>query len=158
MTTVNVWSYLAIVGLLALSAFFSGSEIAYAKSNRLRLRAATEEGSLLAKVAYYIYQAYDNALVTILIGNNLVNIAASSLATVIAVALIGDNGAWIATLIMTVLIITFGEIVPKIVASQVPEGFARAVMSSAAVCCVTAKIRRFCTVAKKTCVALSVLS
>ena len=127
MTTVNVWSYLAIVGLLALSAFFSGSEIAYAKSNRLRLRAATEEGSLLAKVAYYIYQAYDNALVTILIGNNLVNIAASSLATVIAVALIGDNGAWIATLIMTVLIITFGEIVPKIVASQVPEGFARAV-------------------------------
>ncbi|MEN6339578.1 MAG: hemolysin family protein, partial [Clostridiaceae bacterium] len=127
MTTVNVWSYLAIVGLLALSAFFSGSEIAYAKSNRLRLRAATEEGSVLAKVAYYIYQAYDNALVTILIGNNLVNIAASSLATVIAVALIGDNGAWIATLIMTVLIITFGEIVPKIVASQVPEGFARAV-------------------------------
>ena len=127
MTNVSVWQYLGIVGLLALSAFFSGSEIAYAKANRMRLRAATEEGNALSKIAYYIYQSYDNALVTILIGNNLVNIAASSIATIIAVALIGDSGAWVATLTMTILIITFGEIVPKIVASQVPEGFAKAV-------------------------------
>jgi CBS domain containing-hemolysin-like protein len=127
MTNVSFWQYLGIIGLLGLSAFFSGSEIAFAKANRMRLRAATEEGSVLSKIAYYIYQSYDNALVTILIGNNLVNIAASSVATVIAIALMGDNGAWVATLAMTVLIIIFGEIVPKIVASQVPEGFARAV-------------------------------
>lgn len=127
MTNVSVWQYLGIAGLLALSAFFSGSEIAYAKANRMRLRAATEEGNALSKIAYYIYQSYDNALVTILIGNNLVNIAASSIATVIAVALIGDSGAWVATLAMTILIITFGEIVPKIVASQMPERFAKAV-------------------------------
>lgn len=127
MTNSTVWPYLAIVGLLLLSAFFSGSEIAYAKANRLRLRAATEDGSKLAKVAYFIYQSYDNALITILIGNNLVNIAASSVATVIAVALMGDGGAWVATLIMTVLIITIGEIIPKIIATQVPEGFAKAV-------------------------------
>ncbi len=127
MTNVSFWQYLSIAGLLVLSAFFSGSEIAFAKANRMRLRAATEQGSVLSKIAYYIYQSYDNALVTILIGNNLVNIAASSVATIIAIALIGDNGAWVATLAMTVLIITFGEIVPKIVASQVPEGFAKAV-------------------------------
>lgn len=127
MTNVSFWQYLSIAGLLVLSAFFSGSEIAFAKANRMRLRAATEQGSVLSKIAYYIYQSYDNALVTILIGNNLVNIAASSVATIIAIALIGDNGAWVATLAMTILIITFGEIVPKIVASQVPEGFAKAV-------------------------------
>lgn len=127
MTNVSVWPYLFIVGLLLLSAFFSGSEIAYSKANRMRLRAATQEGNKLAKVAYYIYQSYDNALITILIGNNLVNIAASSVATVIAVALMGSGGAWVATLLMTVLIITFGEIVPKIVATQIPEDFARAV-------------------------------
>ncbi len=127
MTNVSFWQYLSIAGLLVLSAFFSGSEIAFAKANRMRLRAATEQGSVLSKIAYYIYQSYDNALITILIGNNLVNIAASSVATIIAIALIGDNGAWVATLAMTVLIITFGEIVPKIVASQVPEGFAKAV-------------------------------
>ncbi|MEN6419414.1 MAG: hemolysin family protein [Clostridiaceae bacterium] len=127
MTSVSIWQYLGIAGLLALSAFFSGSEIAFAKANRMRLRAATEQGSVLSKIAYYIYQSYDNALVTILIGNNLVNIAASSVATIIAIALIGDNGAWVATLAMTVLIITFGEIVPKIVASQIPEEFAKAV-------------------------------
>ncbi|HQQ40926.1 MAG TPA: CNNM domain-containing protein, partial [Clostridia bacterium] len=127
MTNVSFWQYLGIVGLLGLLAFFSGSEIAFAKANRMRLRAATEEGNVLSKIAYYIYQSYDNALVTILIGNNLVNIAASSVATVIAIALMGDSGAWVATLAMTVLIIIFGEIVPKIVASQVPEGFAKAV-------------------------------
>jgi CBS domain containing-hemolysin-like protein len=127
MTNDTLWPYLAIVGLLLLSAFFSGSEIAFAKANRLRLRAATEDGNKLAKVAYFIFQSYDNALITILIGNNLVNIAASSVATVIAVALMGDGGAWIATIIMTVLIITFGEIIPKIIATQVPEGFAKTV-------------------------------
>ena len=119
--------YLSIVGLLALAAFFSGSEIAYAQANRLRLRAAAEAGDRLSKVAYYIYQSYDNALVTFLICDNLVNIAASSLATVIALSLLGESGVWIATVVMTVLIIVFGEILPKIIAAQVPERFARAV-------------------------------
>lgn len=79
------------------------------------------------KAAYSIYQAYDSALVTILIGNNFVNIASSSVATVIALSLMGDEGALVATAVMTVLILTFGEIVPKIVAVQVAEGFAKVV-------------------------------
>lgn len=127
MTMSSALPYLSIVGLLALAAFYSASEIAYAQANRLRLRAASEEGDRLAKIAYYIYESYDNALVTILICNNLVNIAASSVATIIALTLLGEGGAWVATVVMTVLIIIFGEILPKIIAAQAPEGFARAV-------------------------------
>ena len=120
-------SCLAIVGLIVLSAFFSGSEIAYASANRLRLRAAADGGTFCDKLTYRIYEAYDKALVSILIGNNLVNIAASSVATVIAITLVGDEGAWIATAVMTVLILTFGEIMPKVLASEMAERFARTV-------------------------------
>ena len=118
-------SYLLIVLLIAFSAFFSGSEISYSSLNALRMKNAAESGGLAAKAAYWIYQAYDSALVTILIGNNLVNIASSSVATLIAVSLLGDEGAWAATAVMTVLIHTFGEIIPKIIAVQLPEGFAK---------------------------------
>lgn len=119
-----VWYLLAIAGLIVFSAFFSGSEIAYASSNRLRLKAAADAGKRGAKLAYRIHEAYDRVLITILIGNNLVNIAASSIATVIAVLLLGENGAWVATLVMTVLILTFGEIIPKIIAAQTADRFA----------------------------------
>lgn len=119
--------YFLIVILIALSAFFSGSEISYASLNGMRMKNAAENGGPAAKAAYSIYQAYDSALVTILIGNNFVNIASSSVATVIALSLMGDEGALVATAVMTVLILTFGEIVPKIVAVQVAEGFAKVV-------------------------------
>lgn len=125
MTTISVWPFLGIAGLILLSAFFSGSEMAYSSANQLRLRSAAQEGGRTAKMAYYIYRSYDNALVTILIGNNLVNMAASSVATVIAIGLLGDGGAGVATLIMTLLILTFGEIIPKIVAVQTADSFAR---------------------------------
>jgi CBS domain containing-hemolysin-like protein len=112
--------YIAIVIFIIFSAFFSGSEIAYASVNELRLKKAAEAegGSRLSKLAYGIYSRYDDALITILIGNNLVNIASSSVATVIAISIMGDDGAWVATAVMTVIILTFGEIVPKIVAVE----------------------------------------
>lgn len=116
-----------IVILIIGSAFFSSSEIAYASANRLRLKHAAETGNRLDRLTYAIYESYDRALITILIGNNLVNIASSSVATVIAIALLGDDGAWVATIIMTVIILTFGEIVPKILASQIADRFARMV-------------------------------
>lgn len=116
-----------IVLLIALSAFFSGSEIAYSSANRLRLKNAAESGRLVDKLALSIYEAYDRTLITVLVCNNLVNIAASSLATVIAVALMGDDGAVIATIVMTVLILTFGEIMPKIVAMEASEQVAKIV-------------------------------
>lgn len=112
-------NYIFIVILLAFSAFFSGSEIAYSSANIIRLRHIAENGGgKRDKAALDIAQDYDSALTTILIGNNLVNIASSSVATVIALDLLGESGAWVATLVMTVLIITFGEITPKIIAAE----------------------------------------
>jgi len=119
-----ILSYVLIIVLIGFSALFSGSEISYASASEIKLRKRAEEGKGAAKLAYKIFRAYDTALVTILIGNNLVNIGASSVATVIAISLMGDSGAWIATAVMTVLIIIFGEISPKIIAMKVPERFA----------------------------------
>ena len=119
---------LLIIVLIAFSALFSGSEIAFASSSEVKLRKAAEEGRRSSdKNAYHIKENYSDALITILIGNNLVNIASSAVATVIAISLMGDAGAGIATLIMTVLIIIFGEITPKILASRQPERFAAAI-------------------------------
>lgn len=115
--------YIGIVILIAFSAFFSGSEIAFASVNTLRLQTKSDKGNKPAQVAHYICQQYEKALCTILIGNNLVNIAASSVATVIALQLAGDSGTIYATAIMTVLILTFGEIMPKIVAKDQSDGF-----------------------------------
>ncbi len=120
--------YLFIAVLIVFSAFFSGSEIAYSSANILRLRRiAQERGKLVDKAALYVSLHYDSALTSILIGNNLVNIAASSIATVLAMELMGDRGAWVATAVMTVLILIFGEILPKVVASQTVYAFARLV-------------------------------
>lgn len=115
--------YIGIVIFIAFSAFFSGSEIAFASVNTLRLQTKADKGNKPAQVAHYICQQYEKALCTILIGNNLVNIAASSVATVIALQLAGDSGTIYATAIMTVLILTFGEIMPKIVAKDQSDGF-----------------------------------
>lgn len=114
-----IWYFVALVVLIALSAFFSASEMAYSSANRLRLENAMEDGSRRAKAAYAIVSKFDRALSAILIGNNLVNIGASSLASVIALLLSGtDEWSWLATLILTILIIIFGETIPKIFAKQ----------------------------------------
>ena len=122
---------LAIVVCIVFSAFFSGSEIAYntLNENRLKQHGKNKDGALTgaAAVACSIKEQFDRVLIAILVGNNLVNMGSSSLATVIAVGLMGDSGAWAATAIMTVIIITFGEISPKILASEKPEAFAKIV-------------------------------
>ena len=114
----NVLPYLAILVLLIFSAFFSSSEIAFSSANELRLKRAASDGGAANKAALTIYEKFDKALVTILIGNNLVNIASSSIATVIAISLMGDSGAWVATLVMTIALLTFGEILPKVEQGQ----------------------------------------
>ena len=125
--------YIAIVLCLMGSAFFSGSEIAYTALNKLRMKEDAEGLSMAEKVMRYIYKHYDRALSTILIGNNLVNIAATSIATVLAVNLAAsmdgkitdDMASTITTFVMTVLILIFGEITPKIIARRASEGFAK---------------------------------
>ena len=104
---------------LVLSGFFSASEMAYSSCNRLRLENSAEEGSRRAGIALKITQHFDDALSAILIGNNLVNIASSSLAAVLVILLTGkDSKTWIATLILALLVIVFGETIPKITAKQ----------------------------------------
>ena len=110
--------YILIVFLLICSAFFSSAEIAYASANKSRLRKAAESGSRNSKWALALSERYDKTLCTVLIGNNLVNIASSSVATVIAMALVGDAGVAVATSVMTVLLLIFGEILPKQLAKQ----------------------------------------
>ena len=104
---------------LLLSAFFSASEMAYSSCNTLRLENLRDDGSKRAGIALRLAEHYDDALSTILIGNNLVNIASSSLASVLVILLTGSSTkTWLATLIVTLLVIVFGETIPKITAKK----------------------------------------
>ena len=109
--------YFLIVLLLVGSAFFSGTEIAYTSLNKLKLKQDAENPTRTQRLVRYIYDHYDRALSTLLIGNNLVNIAATSLATVLAVRLAAnlsgrisdEEASSIVTVVMTVLILIFGS-------------------------------------------------
>ncbi len=107
---------------ILLSAFFSGSEMAYSSCNIVRLENISEEKGKRwkqAKRALKIAQRFDDALSAILIGNNLVNIAASSLASVLVILVMNsDSYAWLSTVILTILVIIFGETIPKIFAKK----------------------------------------
>ena len=113
-----------LVILLALSAFFSSAETALTTVNRLRVRALVEEGDDRAIVLSKVIDDPGKLLSAILIGNNIVNISASSIATVLATNLIGSAGAGIATGVMTFLVLIFGEITPKTMASLKAEKIA----------------------------------
>ena len=115
----TVFVFVGIFLCLCLSNFCSASEMAFSSCNVMRLENARDDGSKRAKVAVYITEHFDDALSAILIGNNLANIGASSLASV-AVILVtgGDEYAWLATVILTVLVIIFGETMPKISAKK----------------------------------------
>ncbi len=118
--------YILIIICIIFSAAFSGSEIAFMQLNETKLKhEAEEKNSRLAKLALKFRERFDSGLIAILIGNNLVNIGSSSIAAALAISLMGEKGAWVATAIMTVLIITFGEILPKIFASECAEGMAK---------------------------------
>ena len=119
-----VWYFVALVVLIALSAFFSASEMSYSSANRLRLEKAAEDGSRRARAGVGILDHYDRALSAILIGNNLVNIASSSLGSVIVILLAGEQWTWVSTGVLTLLVIIFGETMPKIVAKQNANGIA----------------------------------
>lgn len=114
-----------IIVCLICSAFFSAEEMAYSSCSDLRLENLEEEGSRRAKTARYITGHFENALSAILIGNNLANIAGSAIASLLVLAVTGtEDSAWIATLVMTVLVIICGETVPKITAKKNANRFA----------------------------------
>ncbi|MBQ7245849.1 MAG: HlyC/CorC family transporter [Firmicutes bacterium] len=113
-----------IIGLLLLSAYFSATETAFTSLNRIRIKNKADAGDEQAKRVLHLEQNYDNLLSTILIGNNLVNIATTAVATVLFVKLYGPYGATIATIVTTVVVLIFGEITPKSLAKEYPEKFA----------------------------------
>lgn len=114
----HVFLNILIVFLVAMSAFFSGSENIIATVNRLRVKKAAENSRKTAIVADKIIEDFPRSISTILMGNNLVNIAASSAATVLCVTYFGVNGQAIAAVSMTVILLIFGEIFPKIIAVE----------------------------------------
>lgn len=120
--------FLGITLLILVSAFFSGTEIAFASANPARLKSKRQQkDSLSLSIASKIVEDYENMLGAVLIGNNLANIAASSIATLIVMDLLGEGYAWVATLVMTVLVLIFGEIIPKVLAKQFAEQYCTAV-------------------------------
>ena len=108
-----------IILCIIFSALFSASEMALSSANKVRIENEAEEGSRRAKTALKLVENFDDSLGAILIGNNLVNIAASSISSVLVILLTGsDRYAWVATVIITILVIIFGETIPKITAKQ----------------------------------------
>lgn len=115
---------ITLVGLIMLSAFFSSSETGMMSLNRYRLKHMAKTGHKGAKRAQGLLQRTDQLIGIILIGNNFVNILASSIATVIAIRIWGDAGIAIATLLLTIVILIFAEVTPKTLAALFPEKIA----------------------------------
>lgn len=113
-----VFQIVVLVILIALSGFFSSSETALTTVSRIKIRTMANEGDARAKMVQKVTGNTQKMLSAILIGNNVVNISASSIATVLFVNLFGSSGAGIATGIMTLLVLIFGEITPKNMASR----------------------------------------
>ena len=123
MSEVTVYIVLTVL-CVAGSAFFSASEMSYSSCNRIRIENAAEEGDEKARKALRITEEYDNALSAILVGNNLVNIAASSLSSLAVLLTLGESYTWVATAAVTAAVIIFGETIPKIAAKKNATRFA----------------------------------
>ena len=120
--------YIYIAGIIlciACSAFFSASEMAYSACSRVRLEHQRDNGDKKAAIAVKIRKGFDDALSAILVGNNLVNIAASSMGSLAVMAVLSEEYTWVSTLVITVAVIIFGETIPKITAKKNATRFAR---------------------------------
>ena len=115
-----------IVICVIMSAYFSATETAFSTFNRIRIKNLAEHGNKRAALVMKLADKYDTLLSTILIGNNIVNILASSMATLLFIHIVRDNdlGSLLSTVVLTVVILIFGEISPKTVAKKRPEAFA----------------------------------
>lgn len=123
----ELWMLVAIAVCIVLSAFFSASETAFTSANRVKLKTMMQNGNRRAKLAYELAEDYDRLLSTILVGNNIVNIAASSLATSLFLVLLKNHESLVtpvSTLVTTVVVLIFGEVSPKTIAKESPEKFA----------------------------------
>ncbi len=115
---------IAIVILIAFSAYFSASETAFTSINRIRIKNLANDGNKRARMVQELSERYDDLLSTILVGNNIVNIATSAIATVLFMEMYPVYGATISTIAVTIVVLIFGEISPKSLAKENPEKFA----------------------------------
>ena len=116
----------ALAALIALSAYFSATETAFTSLNRIRLKTRADDGDKRAARTLALAADYDRLLSTLLIGNNIVNIGLSSLATVLFIKLLGgDSGATVSTIVTTIVVLIFGEVSPKSIAKESPETIAK---------------------------------
>ncbi len=115
----------ALILLIILSAFFSASEMAYSSLNIIKMKNLASKNKKAARVLT-LHSNFDKLLSTILIGNNVVNIASTSIATVLFIGALGSKGAGVATAVMTVIVLIFGEISPKSLAKEAAESFTMA--------------------------------
>lgn len=121
--------WIALILCIALSAFFSATETAFSASNRIKLKNVEGKQKERAQIALELLEKYDSLLTTVLVGNNVVNIAGTSIATILFTRILGgaeDRGATIASIVMTVAVLFLGEVGPKTLAKQQPERFAMA--------------------------------
>ena len=120
--------WFALILCILLSAFFSATETAFSASNRVKLKTVDGPRKARAQLTLDLLEKYDSLLTTVLIGNNIVNIGGTAVATVLFIQILGGNsGATVASVIMTVLVLFLGEVGPKTLAKQQPEKFAMAV-------------------------------
>ena len=119
-----------MLACVIMSAYFSATETAFSSLNKTKLKTLAEEGNPRAALAVKLSDAYDKLISTILIGNNIVNILVASIGTVFFTQLLkdGDMGATMSTVVITVVILIFGEITPKTIAKEYPVGYAMAVV------------------------------
>jgi len=120
----DIGKLIAIIFLLAGSAIFSSTETAFSGVNKIRLKNYASQGNKRAERALKIANAYDDALTAVLIGNNIVNIAMASISTVFFTDILGDKGVGISTAVSTVIVLIFGEILPKSYAKENAEKLA----------------------------------
>lgn len=116
---------IAIIALLLASAYFSATETAFTSVNRVRIKNSAGDGDERAKIVLKLSDRFDQVLSTILIGNNIVNITMTAVATVLFTKLYGVYGPTVATVVTTIVVLIFGEISPKSVAKERPEAFAK---------------------------------
>lgn len=117
-------SIVAMLFCIVMSAYFSATETAFSSLNKTRIKVLAENGDRRAQLTYRLSEDYDRLISTILIGNNIVNIAVAAIGTLLFVELYGEVGATISTVVVTIAVLIFGEITPKSIAKDFPEKFA----------------------------------
>lgn len=123
MDSTSITIILVLIVLIFLSGWFSSTETAYSSVNKVRLKSKADDGNLRAQKAYVLLEQYDKLLSCLLVGNNIVNLTAATLGTVLFTKLLPVYGPVVSTIVLTVVVLIFGEIVPKTLAKDAAERY-----------------------------------